>query len=404
MQYLQEPAYLPLVGGLLPDDEHNAVAALEHPDRVCDIRFGVTGSQLGKMAAVMQVPFPVLTRLFIVSKDRNSPTVPGGFLGGSAPCLQEIRLERISFPSLPTLLLSASDLVELSLREIPPSGYISPQAIVRCLAAIPRLQDLVIGFQVATSHPDRIRPPLITRIVLPALTSFQFLGAGEYLEDLVARIDSPQLDRMHVNYFNQMVDFQVAELSKFTDRSVGPKLMLFKRAKVFFSRKLAYFTMYRHANHPPSDLQPLWTTISCQGIDWQVFHIAQVLSHFSATLSTVVHLELAGLQIERQIEARGMDEVEWLHLFHQFPTVRTIQVSENLARHAAHALENITPEAVTEVLPSLALIWLGGQRAPSVKKFIASRRLSGRPVTIVSTLKEFNERLKSFIGKGENVP
>ena len=36
------------------------------------------------------------------------------------------------------------------------------------------------------------------QIVFPVLTHFRFKGASEYLEDLVAHIDSPQLDKIEI--------------------------------------------------------------------------------------------------------------------------------------------------------------------------------------------------------------
>jgi hypothetical protein len=100
-----------------PDDEDDILAALssEHLDRVCFIGLSVTGSQLGKIAAVMQEPFPALICLAISLQDENAPVLPGGFLGGSAPRLQKILFSGVPYPALPTLLLSASSLVELEL-------------------------------------------------------------------------------------------------------------------------------------------------------------------------------------------------------------------------------------------------------------------------------------------------
>lgn len=88
-----------------PQDEDNVIAALEHPDRVCRVRLSVTGSlQLGKMSAVIQEPFPVLTHLSISSKSGTELVLPSGLLGGFAPRLQELDLRGIAVSSLPTLL------------------------------------------------------------------------------------------------------------------------------------------------------------------------------------------------------------------------------------------------------------------------------------------------------------
>ncbi len=245
--------------GVTPNNKDNVIAALEHPSRICYVNLNVTGPQLGNMAMVMQEPFPMLTRLDISLTGANASVLPDGFLGGSSPCLQEVYLHGIPFPELPTLLSSTSDLVTLALSIIPAAGYISPEAMVVVLAALPRLETFIIGFQSATLRPSQIHPPPLTRIILPALTTFQFQGACEYLENLVAHIDSPQLDRIYMNYLsiNQLVDVQVAQLSKFFDRSVGPKLTLFKHVRVNFFRGFISFAIYRHANHPSSDWLPV---------------------------------------------------------------------------------------------------------------------------------------------------
>ncbi|KAH9037543.1 hypothetical protein EDB84DRAFT_1560637 [Lactarius hengduanensis] len=360
--------------GITPRDEDNVIAALEHPDRE---------------------PFPVLTHLEISlgSRAESALALPAEFLGGFAPRLQEIILSGIPYPALPMLLLSATDLVKLDLFNIPPAGYISPEAMVASLATLPRLEILVIGFQLATSRPDQILPPPVTRIVLPALISFRFRGASEYLEDFVGRIDGPQLNQISTVYLNQVVDFQVAQFTMFVDRSVGPKIALFRHARFSFSRDSVTFTMCPHANDSPWDRRPVRTIISCQGIDWQVSHIAQVVSQISATLVNVVHLkftELWGCRFE------GTDDVEWVHLLRQFSAVQTLHVSKGLAGHVALALEDITRGVVDEVLPSLDLIYLADQPTSSIEKLIAARRLSGRSVTVIDTETEFDERLESY--------
>ena len=90
----------------------NIIAALEHNDRICELDlFDIPSSQLEKVLAAMQQPFPALTRLRLQSRDETAPVVPASFLGGSAPRLQTLILDRIPFPGLPKLLLSATHLV-----------------------------------------------------------------------------------------------------------------------------------------------------------------------------------------------------------------------------------------------------------------------------------------------------
>jgi len=84
----------------------------------------------------MQEPFQSLRtlRLSCRAEVRDVPVITDTFLGGSAPRLQVIELCHIPFPTLPKLLLSANDLVRLSLEDIKRAGYISPDVMATCLA------------------------------------------------------------------------------------------------------------------------------------------------------------------------------------------------------------------------------------------------------------------------------
>ncbi|KAH8983837.1 hypothetical protein EDB86DRAFT_171317 [Lactarius hatsudake] len=229
----------------------------------------------------------------------------------------------------------------------------------------------------ATVRNDRIRLPPVTRIVLPALTSFRFHGASEYLEDFISQIDAPQLQSISVDNIPQLVDYRATQLSKFIDRRS--------------------VTMYPHVKHPPSDWRHAEALVSLKWVDWPVMDIAQLLSHFPTTLSNVVHLNLVAYEADHCLEDIG--DVDWLLLFRQFSTVQTLRLSPALAWNVALALEDIKGELVDEVLPSLDLVWIVGQRGPLIKKFIATRMLYGLPVTVVDTETEFNERLEFYVSR-----
>ncbi|KAI0293309.1 hypothetical protein B0F90DRAFT_1763252, partial [Multifurca ochricompacta] len=183
----------------------------------------------------MQQPFPVLTHLYLSSPESENGitiTLPDNFLGGSAPRLWRFTLRGIPFPGLPKLLLSTRDLVFLYLDNIPIGGYISPDLMVnQCLSSLPYLALLNILFQSPTPTPTRPRPPSSIRIVLPALGKFLFRGTSEYFEDLIARIDAPQLIDLRTTFFNQLI-FQVPQLSQFISRT--EKLDYFNKADVSF--------------------------------------------------------------------------------------------------------------------------------------------------------------------------
>ena len=187
------------------------------------------------------------------------------------------------------------------------------------------------------------------------------------------------------------------QFSKFIDRTVGSEIALFKHARFSFCHGSVAFTMYPHANHSPWDRRPATTIISCEGTDWQVSHIAQVLSHLSAELSNVAHLRLKVEPEGRQL--MGTEDIEWLHLLQQFPALQTLYVSRELAGHVALALEDIAREMVDEVFPSLDFIRVVGQPASSIENYIAVRQLSGRSVTVVDSETEFDERLEFYVSE-----
>jgi hypothetical protein len=204
---------------LVPED-HNFDAATVHHNRVREIDLYLTSSQLQRFASAMQEQFPALIHLNLKLAGSPAQILPDGFLVGSAPCLQSLTLRCVPFPGLPELLLCATDLVSLTLENIPHTGYISPEAFVTALAVLANLKALTIQFGSPLSRPDqRSRPPPPTRTVLPALTRFMFQGVGEYLEDFVARIDAPLLDSMRVIFHPSQVTSDTPELALFMRRS-----------------------------------------------------------------------------------------------------------------------------------------------------------------------------------------
>ncbi|KAI9508070.1 hypothetical protein F5148DRAFT_26966 [Russula earlei] len=175
----------------------------EHRHRICGISMlPIPASDLETFVAAMQKPFPELTSLYIwVEESRVTfPPLPDSFLGGSASLLRRLVLRNCPFPGLPKLLLSANHLVILSLWNIPDFGYFSPQVLGAALSEMSRLAALRVEFKLPR-YPTS-RPPLpLTRSVLPSLTRLVFEGVHEYLEDLLAQIEAPLLNKLRIIFF-----------------------------------------------------------------------------------------------------------------------------------------------------------------------------------------------------------
>jgi len=358
----------------------NIISALRQHNRVCTIHIsGVPNSLLKEFAAV-QEPFPALTELWLSSSDENVPVLPDSFLGGS---LQNLTLLGIPFPGLPKLLLSTHDLVTLCLWSIPRSGYISPEAMGTCLSTLTSLEKLFLGFRSPRSQADRAsqRPPPLTRVVLPALTSLQFTGDSEYLEDIVSRLEAPLLSYTEITFFNRLV-FDTPLLRHFISRTEIVRAAY--QADISCDENTVLFILYSR-----NGTEQMTLSISCKPLDWQISSLAQVCSTSFPPLPALESLDI-GIHNGRDSPLEWQDDMEdtqWLDLLHPFTSVKNLHLSEDSVPFVAPALQELSGGIVTEVLPALQNIFLPSSQPSepvkeAIEKFTAARQLSGCPVTV----------------------
>jgi hypothetical protein len=114
--------------------------------------------------------------------------------------------------------------------------------MVAVLSTLTSLGSLSLGFEPPESRPDREsrcpRPP--TRYVLPVLTYFGFKGAREYLDDFVARIDTPRLSRLCMTFLDG-IGSETSQLIQFISRA--PALKSFGKARVAFGEDGAWVNL-----------------------------------------------------------------------------------------------------------------------------------------------------------------
>jgi hypothetical protein len=366
----------------------DVIVALGHRDRVCVVHLAwIRRRQLEEVLALMQVPFPELTNLWLSSSyDETMPVIPDSFLGGSVPSLRVFDLTGIPFPILPKLLLSATRLVELNLFAIPHSGYIPPEAMVALLSVLSSLERLSLQFDSPYTHPDleSRQPPPLKLSIIPSLTRFSFKGASEYLEDLVTCIDAPQLDDLEILFFDIDFDFDfdTPQFAQFINRT--PIFGARYEARVGFDDEDVHVKLLIHSiGDVVSDIG-----ILCREPDWQLSAIAQVCNSSLPALSTVedLHIEL-GHSLYGVWKNDTVDHTLWLELLLPFLAVKDLYLPKECAPGVAAALQELVGGRITEVLPSLRNIFVKGiePRKPfreDIGKFVAARRLSGHPVAI----------------------
>ena len=363
----------------------NVVTALGQSNRICLVLLELfEGCQSEMVLPAMQVSFPELTHLRLHSYGATPPVIPDSFLDGSAPRLQHLQLGGTPFPGLPKLLPSATQLVDLHLYGIPHSGYISPKEMFASLTVLSSLKHLTLEFQSPQSRPDwenqSLPPP--KRFVLPALSILYFKGITEYMEELAACIDAPQLNQMTIILFNQ-IDFDFPRLAQFIN--ITPTPWASNEARLRFNNSIADVIL----RCPTSKNRPrvLEIRIICEEPDWQLSAIEQVCNSSLPTFSTVEHLH-----IEHEISYRvSKDEVIenslWLEVLFPFTAVRNLYVYEKLAPGIAAALQELVGGRMTEVLPSLQEIFLVGlaesrSMQENIRQFAAARQLSDHPIVI----------------------
>ena len=364
-------------------DMDNILAALEHIDRISRITlYHVPSAQMEKVKPAMQDLFPALTHLQLFSP-KTSLVAADLIFGGLAPRLRVLALDGIAIRGIPKLLLSATDLVALDLIRIPHSDYISPEAMVISLSGLPRLKFLYLGFKSPQSRPDqeRRRPPPPSLTVLPALTSFLFRGVSEYLEDLLSRINTPQLDQLFITYFHQLI-FDTPHLTQFISRIPTLKAHDQVQARLVFSERHVGVIF-------PRILRGVFALrILCDDLDWQLSSLVQIcISSLPQALTSTDNLFIVEKSDSQAHRPDDIENSQWLEILRQFTTVKNLYLSKELAQRVAPALQELIEGQAVESLPSLQSLFLeelhpSGVVEEAIGRFVAARQSSGHPITI----------------------
>jgi hypothetical protein len=301
-------------------------------------------------------------------------------LGGSAPHLKEIRLDGapFPFPFIRQVLSSTKNLVELHLVNIPNVVYFSPNDFVTGLSTLVQLNRLTVDFPASSPSPSMTHSPP-QRATLPSLTLLKFRGASRYLEEFVARIDSPALCKIEISLFNSIF-MEIPHFCQFILRLNG--LRSLAQAKVRYTKD---FVFVRFIPEGESLDENCFLGTWCRGL-WELSFVTRILSQLSPLLSGVHSLYIQSGDIF-PTRREDVGRARWLEFFRPFTHVTQVYVWEQLVPSIVRALDS--DDMTAEVLPELTSLQLRDYlRFPSVEKaaerFAATRRLSGRTVSLNS--------------------
>jgi hypothetical protein len=213
---------------------------------------------------------------------------------------------------------------------------------------------------------------------------------ADYLEDLVARIDVPLLQRTYIRFFNQLV-FDISQFPNLIYHT--EKFTVLNQVDVVLYRSFIGITLSR--NGATIGPKPLDFRISCKQLDWQLSALAQVCNSCLPTLHRLEHLSIRDDPRLSPHWQGDMENTQWLELLHPFTTVKNLYLSKDVALYVASALQDLSEERATEVLPALQHIFIDRlQPSGSVQevfhKFVTAcgRQASGRPVAIHSWVRQ----------------
>ena len=251
--------------------------------------------------------------------------------------------------------------------------------MVTALSTLISLGSLSLHFQSPRSYLDQANRHLhpLTRTVFPALTRFFFKGVHEYLDDLVAGIDAPQLINLELAFFNDIV-FDAPQLIQFISRT--PTLSVVDKTHVAIGHD-------RGIVNSLSQTSRYKVVVLCSELDWQLSSLEQVCTSCLPPLSTAEDLYIYQ---DPYLQAHWKDNTEnllWPELLHPFTTVKNLYLSKEFMRRIMPALQDLDGGRTTEVLPTLENIFLeevepGGRVQEDIGRFVAARQLSGHTITV----------------------
>ena len=368
-----------------PEDEVNIVTAFNQSDRVHSISLTVTSSLLENLTAIKR-PFSELEELVLLSRGSPQVTLPSVFGWGTR--LRLLHLTGIVFSALPLLLYSSRNLVDLKLHEVPNPWLFSPEALTDALCGMAQLRSLSLHFLRTTDHIG-VTVPSRKRIDLPALTCLDFRGITEYLEDFVARIDTPRLGDIEVTFFNES-SLEFSKLSEFIDRIVIHKAH--RRVDILSSERAISITLTQ-----PGAPTCITFHLQCEPSDLQLSALSRLCIPLSTLLTDVKDLYINGTRQSRKEDS--LDSRRWLESITLFTSVTSFHISGNISIDVARILQQ-TGEQRRIILPSLQKLYIP-QPGPCLSRlremvvsFMVLRRLSSNPVEV-----EYGPERQSYTGE-----
>jgi hypothetical protein len=360
------------------DDEEGVVLALQHRNRVRRIRIQMPGLDWPRLALAIDGEFPMLEYLYLGLLSEYL-ILPETF---QTPQLRHVVTMGIGFPT--PLLSRHVSLVTLSLQNMHPSAYLSPEDLLPRLSLMPHLETLLLspyppylpwGFFSGTDRQLQLLPTQITpTVTLPNLRWFGFGGLSSYLEALLFQINAPLLEKVQILFLTPL-RFRFSCLLQFMSAAEN---LRFGSAKFRFYDKAVDAWVYPRKG---AKMYSFYMQFSRFFLSEQVLSTAEFFGALGTVFSAVEHLDL---ESECHVVSLRYPTL-WRDLLGSFGGAKSLVVGHRLAGEISRSFRLDEGESATEFLPKLKEMSYpatGGEADDAFIAFADARRIAGCPVTL----------------------
>ena len=364
-------------------DEDNIHLGLQQHGFVRRVVLEAQSSSLCMWLELMNKLFPRLGDLclFSTTVEEVNLTLPETL---QAPYLRCLSLHGIGLPKGLSLLSSVTALTTLSLTRIPGCCYFSPGNLVTQLQGLPHLEELSISFAISTPLPSSEGEPLPTPIppvTLPTLRRLTFRGEDVYLDNLIAQVNTPLLERLSLTFVFD-ITFTLVNLTEFIHRTEG---FGFPVSRVIFNKDGASINA---GHHEQWDVGRLSLHVNCEPLDWQIDAATQVCNALGNVMSDVEDLTL-DLDVDGTPSdwKNPLDNRVWHELLLPFIGAKKLHIGSSLTLELSQALESVAGGLVLELLPELQELEVQlqiDQTKTAFSAFVETRESVGRPIHLLA--------------------
>ena len=346
----------------------------QHGQRVRQVTLRAPSSSFHVWLEPMNEHFPRLEDLSLscTTADDLSLVLPEKF---QAPGLRRLALHGIGLPKGFPLLTFTIALSTLSLTHIEASCYLPPGHLITQIQGLPHLEELTFGFAIPIPFPSSDGAP-ITPVTLPTLRRLTFRGVGAYLDNFVAQINTPLLERLSLTLFFELA-VNLVNLTKFIQRTEGLRCFV---SRVILTKDGASIYAGHYEQQGIGRLN-LHVNSRPRALDWQIDLVILVCHALGDVLSIMKKLTLDADEDGMPSDWENiLDSMLWHGLLLPFVGVKWLHIGSSLALTLAQALGSGAGGLALLALQELEVSLKIDLAQEAFSSFIKTRESMARPV------------------------